>query len=144
VAQPIQIRPFASGDADAVAKLLVQLGYPSMPGDVTARIERMASEVGHQILVAEIAGSVVGVVTVYVRHLLSVDAPLGRIAAMVVDDARRSQGVGSKLVQAAEAIARDAGCNRMEVTSAERRTRAHAFYRRLGYEVRPLRFIKHL
>ena len=140
----IQIRNVSSGDADAVAKLLVQLGYPSTPADVTARLERMASEGGHQVLVAEIDGAVVGVVTVFVRHLLSLDAPLGRIAAMVVDDARRSQGIGQRLVEAAEAIARGAGCDRIEVTSAERRTRAHEFYRRLGYEDRPVRFIKRL
>lgn len=140
----IQIRNAASGDADAVAKLLVQLGYPSTPADVTARLDRLTSEGGHQVLVAEIDGTVVGVVTVFVRHLLSLDAPLGRIAAMVVDDARRSQGIGGKLVEAAEAIARAAGCDRIEVTSAERRTRAHDFYRRLGYEDRPVRFIKRL
>lgn len=104
----------------------------------------MAGEPGHTILVAELAGTVVGVATVFVRHLLSVDAPLGRISSLVVADAKRSQGVGNRLVMAAEAIAREAGCDRIEVTSAERRTRAHAFYRRLGYEERPHRFIKHL
>jgi GNAT superfamily N-acetyltransferase len=140
----IHVRNAASGDADAVAKLLVQLGYPSTPADVTARLDRLTSEGGHQVLVAEIDCAVVGVVTVFVRHLLSLDAPLGRIAAMVVDDARRSQGIGGKLVEAAEAIARAAGCDRIEVTSAERRTRAHDFYRRLGYEDRPVRFIKRL
>ena len=51
----------------------------------------MAGTPDDHVLVAEIAGTVVGLATVYVRHLITADAPLGRIASMVVDDARRSQ-----------------------------------------------------
>lgn len=131
-------------DAEAIANLLGQLGYASTAESVVSRLARMASELGHHVLVAELDGAVVGLVSVFVRHLLSTDAPLARIASMVVDDSRRSRGVGHQLVMAAEALARDAGCDRIEVTSAERRTRAHAFYRRLGYEDRPQRFVKPL
>jgi GNAT superfamily N-acetyltransferase len=63
---------------------------------------------------------------------------------MVVADGCRSRGIGGTLLASAEAIARDAGCERIEVTSADARTRAHDFYRRLGYVERPRRFIRYL
>ena len=127
-----------------MANLLGQLGYPSTGEAVIARLARLADETGNHVLVAELDDHVVGLATVYIRHLLTTDAPLARIASMVVDDAQRSRGVGNQLILAAEVIAREAGCDRVEVTSAERRTRAHAFYRRLGYEDRPHRFVKKL
>jgi GNAT superfamily N-acetyltransferase len=127
-----------------MAKLLGQLGYASTAESVVARLARMESEAGHHVLVAEVEGTVVGLASVFIRHLLNSDAPLARVSSMVVDDAHRSRGVGHHLIQAAEAFARAQGCDRIEVTSAERRTRAHAFYRRLGYEDRPHRFVKQL
>ena len=141
---PIQTRDATDRDAEAIAALLGQLGYPTTPQDVIRRMSRTASELGQRVLVAELDGEVVGVASLYVRHLLTLDAPLARLASMVVGEGRRSQGIGERLVLAAEAIAREAGCDRMEVTSNEKRTRAHAFYRRLGYEERPKRFIKPL
>lgn len=138
------VRRFKDEDVDAVAALLSQLGYPTTPEQLIARLPRMTSEPGYHILVADVDGCVVGLTTVFIRHLINADAPLARIASMIVDEAWRSRGIGGELVAAAEAIARDAGCERIEVTSAEERTRAHEFYRRLGYNERPRRFIKYL
>jgi GNAT superfamily N-acetyltransferase len=138
------IRRATTADATRVAELLSQLGYPTTPEQALARLDRLATEPGQTVLVAEVDGAVVGLATVFIRHLINADAPLARIASMIVDDAWRSRGIGAELVAAAEAIARDAGCERVEVTSAEDRTRAHAFYRRLGYSERPRRFVKHL
>ena len=141
---PIQTRKATDRDADAIAALLGQLGYPTSPEDAVRRMARLARDPGSRALVAELDGKVVGVATLYIRHLLTVDAPLARLASMVVDETVRSQGVGELLVLAVEAIAREAGCDRMEITSNAKRTRAHAFYLRLGYEERPKRFIKPL
>jgi N-acetylglutamate synthase-like GNAT family acetyltransferase len=141
---PVHTREATDRDAGAIAALLGQLGYPSSREDVVRRMTRMAAEPGGHALVAELDGAVVGLATVYIRHLITLDAPLARLASMVVDETVRSQGVGEQLVRAAEAIARAAGCDRMEVTSNAKRTRAHAFYFRLGYEERPKRFIKPL
>lgn len=141
---PIQTREATERDAEAIAALLGQLGYPSSPEDVVRRMTRMASEPGGRALVAELDGRVVGLATLYIRHLITLDAPLARLASMVIAEPQRSQGIGELLVRAAEAAAREAGCDRMEVTSNEKRARAHAFYRRLGYEERPKRFVKPL
>src|SRR5512138_1846508 len=129
-----KIRNAQDSDAAAVAGLLVQLGYPTTAEQVSARLRRLEAEGGHHVLVAVAGDAIVGLATVFIRHLIQTDAPLARIAALVVDDAWRSRGVGHDLVAATEAIARTAGCERIEVTSADRRTRAHDFYLRLGYE----------
>ncbi|MEO8706712.1 MAG: GNAT family N-acetyltransferase [Kofleriaceae bacterium] len=139
-----QIRTATDGDASALATLLEQLGHPATPERILSRLARMANEAGQHVLVAELEGTVVGLATVWIRHLITADTPLARIGSLVVDDARRSQRIGRQLVTAAETIAREAGCDRIEVTSGEHRTRAHDFYRALGYEERPRRFVKRL
>jgi GNAT superfamily N-acetyltransferase len=48
------------------------------------------------------------------------------------------------LVEAAEAWMEKEGCKLVEVTSNDRRTEAHAFYRHLGYERTSIRFAKKL
>ncbi len=46
----------------------------------------------------------------------------------------RSRGVGAALMAEIEARARTAGAGMVQLTSDKQRTRAHAFYRRLGYD----------
>jgi GNAT superfamily N-acetyltransferase len=48
------------------------------------------------------------------------------------------------LVEAAEDWCRERGCKLVEVTSNDRRTAAHAFYRHMGYERTSMRFAKTL
>jgi GNAT superfamily N-acetyltransferase len=53
---------------------------------------------------------------------------------LVVDEGRRSCGVGAGLVGQAEAWAVARGAKQLGLRSNVLRTRAHAFYERLGYE----------
>ena len=144
-AQPVMVVRFATvDDAGSIARLLDDLGYPTAVGAVPGRIARMAAEPGQHLFLAEVHGAVVGMATVVIRHVINNDAPFARLALIVVSDEWRSRGIGQALVERAEEVARAAGCNLIDVTSAERRERAHQFYRRLGYVELPRRFIKHL
>lgn len=140
----MSIRNAKVGDAAAIAGLLGQLGYPSAPDAVETRIARMLSEPGQHVLVADDDGRVVGMGSVIVRHVVNNDAPFARLASLIVGEDRRGEGIGHAIVERAEAIARDAGCFVIEVTSAEHRAGAHRFYERLGYEERRRRFLKSL
>jgi GNAT superfamily N-acetyltransferase len=138
----VTIRPPTAGDERAIAELLSQLGYPVAVEALPARLARLSADPGQWVLVAEVESAVVGLAAVRVRHLITDDAPFGRLSALVVRDDRRGQGIGRALVAEAEHIVRQAGCDRMEVTSGDHRPSAHAFYRALGFQERPRRFLK--
>jgi GNAT superfamily N-acetyltransferase len=128
----IQVRDAEAGDADRLARLCGQLGYPSSPHAVLQRLERLVRS-GARALVATSGGDVIGLATVHLRSMINHEAPLAQLTLLVVDEERRSQGVGRALVEEAEAWARAQGCRRIIVTTALHRTGAHAFYERIGY-----------
>lgn len=94
--------------------------------------------------VAELDGEVVGCLSTSVMRVLHRPAPVGRISMMVVDEALRGRGIGAALVCAAEEALAVQGCYMVEVTSNLRRTEAHRFYERLGYERTSVRLAKEL
>lgn len=138
----ISIRPVAEADHPAIAALIEALGYPAAIGQVRARLERIARHPDHTTLVAVAEGDVVGMVGAYVTPSYEHDAPTGRITAMVVSDKAQRRGIGARLVAAAEDWVRAQGAGLMMLTSHNRRTGAHAFYRRLGYAETGKRFVK--
>jgi GNAT superfamily N-acetyltransferase len=142
------IRSAVPDDAASVAALLAELGYPDNPVEsVHRRLEAWAAEPRSTVLVACQNGVVVGVVAVSAIPFLEYDAWWGRVVALVTAESVRGQGIGRRLMAAAEDAAREFGCSLMEVTSANRREPAHAFYRDLGYSNysdRSGRFLKDL
>jgi GNAT superfamily N-acetyltransferase len=138
------IRHADQTDAEGIAGLLEELGYPAPPSAIPARLERMLSEPGQTVLVATRGRRVIGLATVIIRHVLVDDAPFARLSALVVADGERRRGIGRALVRASEDVAAAAGCSAIEVTSGDHRPAAHDFYRRLGFEERPRRFLKRL
>ena len=140
----ILIRDALPADAGPIAELLGQLGYPATAEQIPQRLGRMRAEPDQHVLVADVAGEVVGVATVIVRHVINADEPFGRLASVVVAEGWRGKGIGGALIAEAERICAAAGCALIEVTSGAHRPRAHDFYRRLGYAAKPERFIKRL
>lgn len=99
---------------------------------------------GDAVLVAERDGAVIGCLSMSLMRVLHRPAPVGRISMMVVDEASRSRGIGAQLVRAAEQALAGQGCYMVEVTSNVRRTEAHRFYEKLGYEKTSVRLARTL
>lgn len=139
----VRVREAVAEDVPALAELLGQLGHPVAPAVLAERLRRFHTA-GELALVAARGGEVVGLVTVHVTPVLHRPTAVGRLTALVVAEGARGGGVGRALVAAAEERLAARGCALVEVTSNRRRTDAHAFYERLGYEVTSLRFWKRL
>jgi GNAT superfamily N-acetyltransferase len=138
-----KIREAKPGDAKALAKLIKYLGHPI--DEKTVRKNLAALKKSRETpLVATVAKTIVGMCGVSARVVVHRPAPLGRITAMVVAEEAQGQGTGRLLVEAAEQWCRKRGCKLVEVTSNDRRTAAHAFYRHMGYERSSIRFFKKL
>ncbi len=137
----LELGDVVESDLRALPTLLAQLGYAADAGALPGRIARIRAG-GGQIVVARERGLVLGVLTLAFLPLLHHERPLARISALVVAEGARGHGVGRRLVAEAERIARDRGCGRIEVTSADHRAAAHAFYGALGYTEKPKRFMK--
>jgi GNAT superfamily N-acetyltransferase len=87
------------------------------------------------ILLAEIDGQLVGSLQlVFIPGLSRQGAKRAIIEAVRVKSAVRGQSIGTALMKQAITEAREAGCKLVQLTSDRRRTRAHLFYRRLGFE----------
>jgi GNAT superfamily N-acetyltransferase len=127
------IRDARAQDAEAIAGLLTQLGYPSEQDAVEGRVERL-QVLGDRVAVAELEGHVVGLAHLQVSPAIERDRPAAKLGALVVDEAHRGRGIGRLLVEAMEAEARLRGCEVLFLTTSERRDDAHAFYERFGLE----------
>jgi GNAT superfamily N-acetyltransferase len=125
------IRDAGRRDAGAIAVLLTQLGYPTDADTVEERLDRL-QVVGDRVVVAELEGEVVGLAHLQAAPAIELDRPVAKVGALVVDEAKRGQGIGRALVEAIEAEARRRGCEVLFLTTSERRDDAHAFYERVG------------
>jgi len=139
----LEVRDARPDDAPALAALLAELGYPAPDAVVAERLEALRQE-GEVVLVAARGGDRLGVLSIHVTPVLHRPTPVARLTLLVVPERARGQGVGRALVEAGERILAARGCALVEVTSNRRRTDAHAFYERLGYEATSLRLKKDL
>jgi GNAT superfamily N-acetyltransferase len=129
----VTVRPATPEDAERLASLLTDEGYPAGSTDLSSRLARYDA-LGSQVLVAEAAGEVVGFVTVLVMPRFEVDDLFARITSLVVDAGVRERGIGRLLMQAAEEQARAAGAAWLEVTAGHHRPDARRLFESLGYD----------
>ncbi len=129
----VTVRPATTDDAERLASLLTDEGYPAGSSDLAARIERYAS-LGSQVLVADAAGDVVGLVTILVLPRFEVDDLFARVTSLVVDAGVRERGIGRLLMLAAEEQAKAAGAAWLEVTAGHHRPDARRLFESLGYD----------
>ena len=127
------VRRVRASDIAQLTPLCGQLGYPSSEDEVRARLAGIEAAPLHALWVAETGdGRLAGFLNAFVMRTIDTDARV-EVAALVVDDAQRSRGVGKLLIEQVESWARENGCKTIGLRSNVIRERAHKFYERLGY-----------
>ena len=129
-----RVREARMEDAGTLAVLATQLGYPSSAGEIAARLQRIASEKDHVVLVAEGEnGKPCGFADVASAIALQ-SGPRAELVGLVIEEAARGHGIGRLLVAEAEQWAAAHGFAKLCVRCNVVRTRTHRFYEGLGFE----------
>lgn len=141
----MRIRRAIPSDAVDIGRLLSQLGYP-VPADVVRRqLVILLDDGDEDVLVCETDDKkVAGFLSMHYIPQIAMEGGFARISYLCVDKNARSQGMGKELEREACRLASERGCDRMELHCHSRRTNAHSFYVRRGYEESPKYFLKEL
>jgi GNAT superfamily N-acetyltransferase len=129
----LTIRPAQASDAEAIATLFTDEGYPTGPSDIVERMTRFASE-HSRVVIAEHEGVVLGFIALHALPRFEHDDRILRVLALVVDAGARERGVGHRLMTEAERIAGELGAAFIEVTSGHHRPEARKLYESMGYD----------
>jgi fructose-1,6-bisphosphatase/inositol monophosphatase family enzyme/GNAT superfamily N-acetyltransferase len=142
----LRARPACPDDRDAVLRLVREMGGHE-------DVERLGTSFGLVLVRPSVRAyvaeepqraGIVGYAELHARPVAGRDRIEGWLATLAVTPDRRGTGVGRMLVAAAEAGARELGCDEVVLESSAWRERSHAFYRELGFAERPaaLRFTR--
>ena len=142
----MRIRRATIDDAPALVPLFAAWGYPQPAERIAARLPEWEGP-QRALLVAEAVDDLAGFVAVCTTPHLALPGVFGRVIGLAVGPAHRRRGVGAALLDAAEALGREWGCDRMEITTSRLRPEASHFYAARGYDDRcgrSARFIRPL
>jgi GNAT superfamily N-acetyltransferase len=139
---PLTVREARLSDSPAIAELISQLGYPTTPDEMAARLEPILSNQEYITFLAEVGGEIVGLAGARLGNAFEFAGGYARLTGLVVGESWRSKGIGELLLDRIEVWAREQGVSRVILTSSAHRKRAHQFYLRHGYQETGLRFAK--
>ncbi|MEO5939364.1 MAG: GNAT family N-acetyltransferase, partial [Candidatus Limnocylindrales bacterium] len=130
---PIVLRPATPDDAERIAALFTDEGYPAGPSDILERLARFDTD-DSRVIVADNAGEVLGFVAVHALPRFEHSDRIVRVMALVVDAGERGRGIGRLLMEDAERLGREVGAAFAEVTAGHHRPDAQRLYEELGYD----------
>lgn len=128
------LRRATENDAEAVAALSGELGYPSDVAVMRSRITAVSRSATDALFVAVgVSGNVAGWLHAHTAQLIE-SGFRAEIFGLVVSPSVRRKGIGRALVAEAEQWAASLGAEVVVVRSNVARAESHAFYPSLGYE----------
>jgi predicted N-acetyltransferase YhbS len=128
-----KIRAAKPADAEAIALLSRELGYPAELKTVRERLRRILGRDDQRMVVAELPG---GGVCGWLQAHSSVAVESGlrvEIVGLIVSDRMRRRGVGRSLVAQAETWAAEISAETVVVRSNSKRVESRLFYPSLGF-----------
>jgi ribosomal protein S18 acetylase RimI-like enzyme len=129
----LTIRPAAEDDAERLAALLTDEGYPAGPSDLERRIRTFAGQ-QTRVLVAEQAGEVLGFVAFALVPRFETEDRFIRIVTVIIDPGARERGIAKALLAEVERLGREEGVAFLEVTAGHHRPDARHLFESVGFD----------
>lgn len=142
---PVAFRQANLEDAESIAMLLNDLGYPLSLSEVHKTLQSVLREEAIQVVLAvSPAGEVVGLMTLHRFPALRLGGLQVSIEELVVAERHRGRGIGRQLIQHAVEYARRLGAVRLEVCgSLARESSRRGFYLKNGFKAAESRIYRH-
>jgi GNAT superfamily N-acetyltransferase len=140
------IRPYRPSDLEAMTELMADLGYPTTMENMAVRMAAMEANPDYFTFVLEAAGQVAAMIGVRQMYFYEGDGLTTCISALVTRSSEQGKGHGKQLIRFIEGWAREMGSGSLNLTSGIKPERevAHAFYKKMGFEITGYRFVKQL
>ena len=137
--EALAIRPARAADAERVAVLAAQLGYPLTVEAITERMAIQARDPQRTLMVACRAddGLVIAWLELEIRETF-LGGRISEVRGLVVDATVRRSGAGRALIAWAEAETRRRGLDELVLRSNAQRVEAGHFYPALGFSIEKL------
>lgn len=136
----MKIRDATIGDAEALAGLAAQLGYPSSGAEIGARLGKYKGNAEERLLVAEVEGLVVAWTSIALADHFHTP-PYVEISGLVVDEKLRGHGIGDQLISEVKKWAESKGVGIVRLRANVIRKDAHRFYEREGFRKAKEQFV---
>jgi GNAT superfamily N-acetyltransferase len=130
---PLTIRLAQSGDTQEIARLSLELGYPTTIETTTLSLDAVLHSTRHLVAVAPASDNHLLGWLVAERRLWLESGEGIEITGLVVSASARRLGVGRALVSYAEDWARQQGFQSIRVRSNISRVESHPFYKSIGF-----------
>ncbi len=132
----LTIRPYADGDEDALFELMKDWSedYAFPRATFDASLKALIARDADDLVVAYRGKRLVGYAQTVVCHFLGFEPSIEVLQLLVAQDAR-SGGIGARIMDYVENLARRRGFRKVNLHSQVMRSRAHVFYEGLGYEL---------
>lgn len=126
------VRPMSEADVVAVAELTAELGYPSEPKQLTARLRQISKE---DLLLVAVTSDDVPLAFIQANRSCVIEVGFQvEIVGLVVSSRIRRGGVGRRLIEEVERWAASIDAERVVVRSNIQRSDSHEFYPAMSYE----------
>ena len=138
----VTIRPCTADDFERIFALLRQL-WPDRAlchARLQGVYERTLQSDAQHYLCAVEEDRIIGFCSIALKNNLRVEGTLANLDEIVVHHANRGRGIGTQLLQATIAFAREHGSTRIELESALHRVETHAYYESRGFHNRAYYF----
>lgn len=146
------IRPYATTDSEAIVNLIAEYRTEDPVrsverSEIAAVLQVLSSSAQDCIFVADIGGEVVGYVAIHWVPFPMIQGSEAYISDLLVARSARGDGVGRRLLETAQAKARERGCSRLMLNN--RRTApsfVRSFFPKHGFRERKeyANFVKQL
>jgi GNAT superfamily N-acetyltransferase len=133
-------------DLDSLTLLMNELDYPTTAAEMHTRFTSIKDHPDYKTLVITVDNEIVGMAGLHNGIYYEKNGRYLRVVAFVVKQTARKMGIGKLLLTACEHWGISKGLTTSVLTSANRdgRKAAHAFYQKMGYEIKSSGFIKQL